>query len=98
MTLPAVTTTTASSADAAREGYGRHLAAECLGCHRMADRGGAIPVIAGKPQEEIVEALAAYRDGRKTNPVMVSVATSLDAEETVAVAAYLASLRVPIAD
>lgn len=77
--------------------YGRHLASECVACHRPHGLEDAIPVIAGKPADEIIEALAAYRDGRKTNPVMVSVARSLDADETAAVAAYLASLPKPAA-
>jgi cytochrome c553 len=68
--------------------YGRHLARECTGCHRGAHSDGAIPALAGRPAAEIIELLQAYREGRKTNPVMVSVARSLDDEQSAAVAAY----------
>jgi len=72
--------------------YGRHLAGECTSCHRLDGAPSAIPSILGKPQEEFIALLAAYRDGRKTNPVMVSVAQSLDDEQMAALAVYFGSL------
>jgi cytochrome c553 len=72
--------------------YGRHLASECTACHRPDAGEGVIPSLAGRPAAEIVGLLQDYRDGRKTNPVMVSVARSLDAQQTAALAAYFASL------
>lgn len=75
--------------------YGRHLAAECTSCHRVDTASGVIPTLAGRPQEEIVGLLYDFREGRKTNAVMVSVAKSLDEDETAAVAAYFASLSPP---
>jgi len=78
--------------EAALARYGRHLASECTGCHRPDAGTEGIPAIAGKPKAEIVALLSDYREGRKTNPVMVSVAKSLDAEQTAALAAYFASL------
>jgi cytochrome c553 len=72
--------------------YGRHLAQECASCHRDGGADGAIPSLAGRPQAEIVALLEDYRAGRKTNPVMVSVAKSLDEKQTAALAAYFASL------
>lgn len=85
---------TAASADALQR-YGRHLARECTGCHRPDAPGSAIPALAGRPADEIVELLQAYRSGRKTNPVMVSVAKSLDDEQSAALAAYFSSLPEP---
>jgi cytochrome c553 len=73
--------------------YGRHLARECTGCHHGTNGDGAIPTLNGRPAKEIVELLQAYREGRKTNPVMVSVANSLDDEQSAAVAAYFSSLQ-----
>jgi cytochrome c553 len=72
--------------------YGRHLASECTACHRPDAGESAIPAIAGRPAAELIALLSDYRDGRKTNPVMVSVARSLDARQTEALAAYFASL------
>ena len=72
--------------------YGRHLAQECAGCHVGQAGVGGIPVIAGKPAAELTDLLNAFREGRLTNPVMVSVARSLDERQIAALAAYLASL------
>lgn len=81
----------AADADALQR-YGRHLARECTGCHRSSQPDSAIPSLAGRPAHEIVELLQAYRSGHKTNPVMVSVAKSLDDEQSAALAAYFAGL------
>lgn len=80
----------------ARLRYGRYLASECSGCHRTTEGGeAAIPSLAGRPAAEIAALLREYREHKKTNPVMVSVAQSLDEDETAAVAAYFASLPSP---
>lgn len=81
----------AASTDALQR-YGRHLARECTGCHRSDGSESAIPSLAGRPADEIVALLQAYRSGRKTNPVMVSVAKSLDDAQSAALAAYFSSL------
>jgi cytochrome c553 len=78
--------------------YGRHLAEECTGCHRPDAGDGAIPSLAGRPEAEIIALLQDFRTGRKTNPIMVSVARSLDAKQAAAVAAYFASLPKPAGD
>ncbi|MEE8531258.1 MAG: hypothetical protein V3S34_03495, partial [Hyphomicrobium sp.] len=44
--------------------YGRHLAGECTACHRLDGVSSAIPAILGKPQDEFIALLKAYRDGR----------------------------------
>ncbi len=75
--------------------YGRHLAQECAGCHGREAGAGGIPVIAGKPAAELTELLHSFREGRRANPVMVSVAKSLDEKQIRALAAYFASLGQP---
>ena len=75
--------------------YGRHLAQECTSCHRSDGANGAIPALAGRPATEIKGLLEDFRAGRKTNPVMVSVAKSLDDEQMAALAAYFAALPRP---
>jgi len=72
--------------------YGRHLAGECTSCHRLDGAPSAIPSILGKTPDEFIALLKAYRDGRKTNQVMISVAKSLDDEQMAALAAYFGSL------
>jgi cytochrome c553 len=74
--------------------YGRHLAGECTSCHRPDGAPSAIPSVLGKTQDEFIALLTAYRDGRKTNQVMISVAKSLDDEQMAALAAYFGSLPV----
>ncbi len=72
--------------------YGRHLASECTACHRSDGVDGGIPSLAGKPEADLIGLLMSYREGRKTNPVMVSVARSLDERQIAALAAYFSSL------
>lgn len=54
-------------------------------------------MIAGRPASQINELLHAFQEGRRTNPVMVSVARSLDERQIAALAAYFASLPKPAA-
>jgi cytochrome c553 len=72
--------------------YGRHLAHECSACHRLdgADRG--IPSITGWDAEKFSKTLEFYRTGARMNPVMVSVAKSLDDQQVRALAVYYATL------
>jgi cytochrome c553 len=86
-----------AEAAAALFAYGRHLASEWTACHSAEaragpDRAGGIPVIAGRPAPELIGRLRAFREGRRTNPVMVSVARSLDERQIAALAAYFASV------
>jgi len=71
--------------------YGRHLAQECTGCHRIDGTDNGIPPILGWEPERFVRTLEFYRTGERTNPVMVSVAKSLDETQVRALAAYYAA-------
>ena len=73
--------------------YGEYLSAECVTCHRAGAETGGIPPIAGLPQRYFIGALRDYRAGRRANPVMQSVARSLDDEQIAALATYYQSLR-----
>ena len=68
-----------------------HLAQECTGCHRIDGIDNGIPSIAGWDAERFIDH-ARSTSGRRTNPVMVSVAKSLDDEQLEALAAYYGSL------
>lgn len=81
-------------ADKARR-YGQHLAQECSGCHRVDGVDNGIPSIVGWDAQRFIATLEFYRSGQRTNPVMVSVARSLDETQIAALAAYYASLPKP---
>jgi cytochrome c len=72
---------------------GRHLAGECVTCHPRDNRNVGIPVIIGWPTEQFVAVLRSYKAKERTNPVMRSVAASLNDEEMAALAAYFATLK-----
>jgi cytochrome c553 len=78
--------------DARLRNYGRHLAQECTSCHRLDGVDNGIPAIVGWETERFAATLEFYRTGERTNPVMVSVAKSLDADQIRALAAYYATL------
>ena len=81
--------------DAKLRSYGRHLAQECTGCHRIDGVDNGIPSIVGWDAERFVTTLRFYQAGARANPVMVSVAKSLDEEQLAALAAYYGSLPKP---
>ncbi len=74
---------------------GRHLAQECTSCHRIDGVDNGIPSIVGGDAAHFAETLGYYRDGRRNNPAMVSVAQSLDDEQIKALALYFSSLPKP---
>jgi cytochrome c553 len=74
----------ALAADAA---YGEYLASECVTCHG-ANADVSIPALDALRYEQLIAALKAYRSGSRTNPVMQSVARSLDDAAIEALAAY----------
>jgi cytochrome c len=85
----------AATDDAKLKSYGRHLAQECSGCHRIDGIDNGIPSIIGWEVERFVATLNFYKSGARKNPVMVSVANSLDDEQLNALAAYYGSLPKP---
>ena len=85
----------ASATDPKQIAYGKHLAQECTGCHRIDGADDGIPSIVGVPADTLAETLRFYQTGARTNPVMVSVATSLNEKQVAALAAYFASLPRP---
>ena len=85
----------ATADDAKLKSYGRHLAQECTGCHRIDGVDNGIPSILGWDAERFVTTMRFYQAGQRTNPVMVSVAKSLDEDQLAALAAYYGSLAKP---
>jgi cytochrome c553 len=91
----------AGSLGAAEDGkvkaYGKHLAQECTGCHRIDGIDNGIPSIVGWDADVFIATLKFYQSGARANPVMVSVANSLNDKQLEALATYFASLPKPAA-
>ena len=85
----------ATAEDAKSFAYGRHLARECTSCHRLDGVNNGIPSIIGWQTDTFITTLKFYRDGARSNPVMVSVATSLSDEQMQALAVFFASMPKP---
>jgi cytochrome c553 len=68
--------------------------ANCVGCHGMDGRGqtGDIPNLAAQPTEYLVDALNAYKDGRRQHAALRELAASMSDAEIVNIAAYFSSL------
>ena len=71
---------------------GRYLSSECMACHGTA-RATAIPNIFGMTQSIFTDAVKAYRDKRRPNEVMQTVAGRLSDEDIAALAAYFATAK-----
>jgi cytochrome c553 len=81
--------------DAKLQAYGRHLAQECTGCHRIDGVDNGIPSIIGWKADTFIATVKFYQSGARTNPVMVSVANSLNEKQLEALATYFGSLPKP---
>ena len=78
---------------AASGNQGTQLAASCASCHRPDGRDTGIPPVVGLDESRIVQSMRAYRAGERTSQIMNVVAAALSAEETAAVAHYLAGQK-----
>lgn len=73
---------------------GKAKAGACAGCHGANGEGKKpYPVLAGKSESEIVQALQDYKSGKRANPIMKSFATPLSDQDMANLAAYYASLK-----
>ena len=75
--------------------FGQHLSGECTACHRVDGVDNGVPSITGWSKDDFVATLKFYSSGARENPVMKSVAESLDEEQVAALAAYYGSLERP---
>lgn len=74
---------------------GEARAVTCMGCHGDPVRATApnIPRIAGQSQIYLTKQLRDYRNGRRSDPTMTPMATSLDDQQINDLAAYFSSLE-----
>ena len=72
--------------------------AECFGCHRMDGSGktAKIPNLAGQPADYLVDAMHAYREGRRHHAALQDLIADFDETQIQNIAAYFSSLP-PIA-
>ena len=53
---------------------GEYLSSECVTCHQITGRYEGIPPIVGWPEATFIEIMDEYRDKRRSNPVMQTIA------------------------
>ena len=85
----------AGAAPAGDADHGRVLFESCRGCHaidgyRNAYPNYPVPRVAGQQPDYIVDALKAYRAGKRNHPTMQAQASSLSDQDMADIAAYLA--------
>ena len=71
----------------------RGMAANCAACHGTAGRsaqGSAVPGLAGRSRDDIVQAMAQFRAGTRPATVMHQLAKGYTEAETAAMADYFA--------
>ncbi len=67
---------------------GKYLASECTSCHQLSGSSQGIPSIVRINPEFFFQAMRQYASGERDNPVMQSVARSLNKEEIEALAEF----------
>jgi cytochrome c553 len=73
---------------------GKAKAKACAGCHGANGEGmKPNPPLAGKPEDELVQAMKDYKSGKRPNPIMKSMVTSLSDQDMANLGAYYASLK-----
>jgi cytochrome c553 len=74
---------------------GRHLANQCMTCHRTATTMATIPNIFGMAEPRFTTLMKAYREKQLPNPVMQTIAARLTDDEIEALAAHFSRTKRP---
>lgn len=71
---------------------GAEKSLSCQACHGADGNSPAptFPILAGQHEDYLLQSLLAYRDGRRTDPVMTALAAPLSAQDMADLAAYYA--------
>lgn len=73
---------------------GKAKAGACAGCHGAnGEGGGPNPALAGKKEDQLLQAMKDYKSGKRANAMMKTFATQLSDQDAANVAAYYASLK-----
>ena len=81
-------------AAAGDKALGEYLSSECVTCHQMSGRYDGIPPIVGWPDARFIEIMEEYRQKRRDNAIMQTIAGRFSNDELAALAAYFGSLKV----
>ncbi len=72
---------------------GEYLSSECVTCHQLSGRYQGIPPIVGWPEASFIEIMNEYREKRRDNPVMQTIAGKFSNDDIAALAAYFGSVK-----
>ena len=74
---------------------GKVKSAPCAACHGADGNSpnGAFPIIAGQYENYLMRAMEEYQTGKRTNPIMTSMAAPLSEQDRADLAAYFASQK-----
>jgi cytochrome c553 len=72
---------------------GEYLSSECVTCHQLSGRYQGIPPIVGWPDASFIEIMNEYREKRRANPVMQTIAAKFSSDDIAALAAYFGSVK-----
>ena len=73
---------------------GKAKAGMCAGCHGANGEGvGPNPALAGKSENQLIQAMKDFKSGKRDNAVMKGLASRLSDQDMANLAAYYASLR-----
>jgi cytochrome c553 len=82
-----------SAATAGDRALGEYLSSECVTCHQLTGKYEGIPPIVGWPEDIFVEIMDEYRDKKRNNAVMQTIAGRFSKEEIAALAAFFGSVK-----
>jgi cytochrome c553 len=83
-----------TGADAAGDrALGEYLSSECVTCHRLSGQTQGIPQIVGRPVASFIEIMNEYRQKKRANDIMQTIAGRFSDDELAALAAYFGSLK-----
>ncbi len=73
---------------------GKAKSVTCVACHGPAGQGvPPNPALAGKTEDQFVQAMNDYKSGKRNNPVMKALTAGLSDQDIANLAAYYASLK-----
>jgi cytochrome c553 len=73
---------------------GKAKSAVCVACHGASGEGvKPNPPLAGKAEDQFVQAIKDYKSGKRPNPVMKTFAGQLNDQDMANLAAYYATLK-----
>ena len=78
---------------AADKTLGEYLSSECVTCHQLSGQFDGIRSIVGWPESIFVEVMLEYRQKKRNNEIMQTIASRLSGEEVAALATYFGSVQ-----